>query len=69
MTIKCPMAGNVWKILVKVGDPVAKGQDVIILESMKMEVPVTSESAGTVAEIHCKEEDFVDDNQTLVSLS
>jgi len=63
------MAGNVWKILVKVGDPVAKGQDVIILESMKMEVPVTSESDGTVAEIHCKEEDFVDDNQTLVSLT
>lgn len=67
-TIKSSMAGNVWKILIKVGDQVAADQDVIILESMKMEVPVITETAGTVREIHCQEGDFVDENQTLVTM-
>ncbi|GIW49824.1 MAG: hypothetical protein KatS3mg080_0435 [Anoxybacillus sp.] len=38
------MAGNVWKIVVQVGDVVEEGQDVVILESMKMEIPVASRS-------------------------
>lgn len=66
--VKCPMAGNVWKVLVKVGDSVAAGQDVMILESMKVEVPVTAEIGGRVVEIHAAEGEFADDEQPLVTL-
>ena len=46
--IKAPITGNVWKVLVEVGDAVEVDQMVAILESMKLEIPVESEVAGTV---------------------
>lgn len=49
------ITGTVWKIEKKVGDPVASGETIIILESMKMEMPVESPAAGKVKEIRCKE--------------
>ncbi len=52
------MAGNVWKIVVGVGDTVEEEQDVVILESMKMEIPIISEEAGTVMKINVQEGDF-----------
>lgn len=66
--IKSVMAGNVWKIIVGVGDEVSVDQDVVILESMKMEIPITSEVKGKVVEIHCKEGDFVDEDQLLLTV-
>ncbi|MDQ0246371.1 acetyl-CoA carboxylase biotin carboxyl carrier protein [Bacillus fengqiuensis] len=60
------MAGNVWKILVKAGDHVEEGQDVAILESMKMEIPIGAEFGGTVKEVKVNEGDFVNEGDVLV---
>lgn len=62
------MAGSVWKILVAPGETVTDGQDVVILESMKMEIPISAESSGQVKEVLCKEGDFVNDGDPLVVL-
>lgn len=60
------MAGNVWKVLVKVGDTVEEGQDVVILESMKMEIPISADFGGTVVEVRCEEGGFVNEGDVLV---
>ena len=62
------MAGNVWKIVVGVGDTVEEEQDVVILESMKMEIPIVSEEAGTVMKINVQEGDFVNEGDVLVEI-
>jgi acetyl-CoA carboxylase biotin carboxyl carrier protein len=62
------MTGSVWKILVQVGDQVEEGQDVVILESMKMEIPIVAEMSGTVKEIKINEGDFVNDGDVLIEL-
>ncbi|BDG59825.1 acetyl-CoA carboxylase biotin carboxyl carrier protein subunit [Caldinitratiruptor microaerophilus] len=62
------MAGVVRTVLVKPGDTVAAGQDVIILESMKMEVPVPAASGGVVRHVKVREGDFVDEGDILVEL-
>jgi len=62
------MAGNVWKILVKPGDQVEEEQDVVILESMKMEIPIAAEFAGRVKEIKTNEGDFVNEGDVLIIL-
>jgi acetyl-CoA carboxylase biotin carboxyl carrier protein len=62
------MAGNVWKIIVSVGEQVEEGQDVVILESMKMEIPIAAEACGTVKEIHVQEGDFVNEGDVLLDL-
>ena len=55
--VKAHITGTVWKIEVKVGDAVAEGQTVVVLESMKMEMPVESPSAGKVSAVLVKEGD------------
>lgn len=62
------MAGNVWKVLVSVGDQVQEGQDVVILESMKMEIPITAEESGTVKEVKINEGDFVNEDDVLIEI-
>jgi len=62
------MAGTVWKVLVKPGDTVTPGQDVVILESMKMEIPITAEAAGTVTAVRVGEGDFVNEGDVVVEL-
>ncbi|MGJ9383598.1 acetyl-CoA carboxylase biotin carboxyl carrier protein subunit [Salipaludibacillus sp. CF4.18] len=66
--IKSNMAGSVWKVLVSVGDEVIMGQEVIILESMKMEIPIVSEEKGVVDDIVVNEGAFVDEDVVLVRL-
>jgi acetyl-CoA carboxylase biotin carboxyl carrier protein len=66
--VKSNMAGTVWKILVKPGDKVGAGQDVLILESMKMEIPISAEVDGTVKAVVVKEGDFVNDGDLVVEL-
>jgi acetyl-CoA carboxylase biotin carboxyl carrier protein len=63
-----PMAGSVWKIHVKNGDEVTAGQEVIILESMKMEIPVTSDASGVVKNVLVHEGDFVNDGDILIEI-
>ncbi|CAM4248990.1 acetyl-CoA carboxylase [Bacillus manliponensis] len=62
------MAGNVWKIVVGVGDTVEEEQDVVILESMKMEIPIVAEEAGTVMKINVQEGDFVNEGDVLLEI-
>lgn len=62
------MAGTVWKVLCKVGDTVAPGQDVVILESMKMEIAVSAEKDGTVRAVHVAEGTFVNAGDTLLEI-
>ena len=66
--IKAHITGTVWKIEVKVGDKVDEGTTVVILESMKMEIPVESEDDGTVKEIRCEEGQAVSEGDVLVVL-
>jgi acetyl-CoA carboxylase biotin carboxyl carrier protein len=62
------MAGTVLSIGVAVGDKVADGQDVVVLESMKMEIPVQTEVPGMVTKIHVEVGDFVNEGDRLLEL-
>lgn len=63
--VKASMAGSVWKIVVKVGDVVEDEQDIVILESMKMEIPIATDEEGTVKEIKVAEGDFVNEGDVI----
>lgn len=63
--VKANMAGNVWKVVVNEGDVVAEGEDIVILESMKMEIPISAETSGTVKEIKVNEGDFVNEGDVI----
>ncbi|ATP39243.1 acetyl-CoA carboxylase biotin carboxyl carrier protein subunit [Solibacillus sp. R5-41] len=67
--VKAQMAGTVFEVSVKEGDGVTKGQTLIILESMKMEIPHDAEGDGTVTKIRVVEGDFVEENDVLVELA
>ncbi len=60
--------GTVWKVAVAVGDQVAAGDVLMILESMKMEIPVEAPAAGVVAVLSVAPEDLVDEEQVLIVL-
>ncbi len=62
------ITGTVWKIEVAVGDTVGAGDAVVILESMKMEMPVESETAGTVTAVLCEEGQTVNEGDALVTV-
>ena len=66
--VEAHITGVVWKIEVEVGDTVEEGDTVVILESMKMEMPIEAEDDGTVAEIRVEEGQAVSEGQTLVVL-
>jgi acetyl-CoA carboxylase biotin carboxyl carrier protein len=63
--IKSEITGSVWKILKRPGDAVEEEDSLMILESMKMEIPVLAEAKGTVKEIRVKENDAVAEGQVL----
>jgi acetyl-CoA carboxylase biotin carboxyl carrier protein len=62
------ITGTVWKIEKKMGDAVAAGDILLILESMKMEMPIEAPEAGKVAEVRCKEGQSVSEGEVLVVL-
>jgi acetyl-CoA carboxylase biotin carboxyl carrier protein len=66
--IRTEMTANVWQVHVEVGQVVAEGDVVVILESMKMEIPVEAPRAGKVAELRVKPDDVVQDGDVLVVL-
>jgi acetyl-CoA carboxylase biotin carboxyl carrier protein len=66
--VEAHITGTVWKIEVSVGDTVEEGDTVLILESMKMEMPVEAEDEGTVKEILVEEGQSVSEGDTLVVL-
>jgi acetyl-CoA carboxylase biotin carboxyl carrier protein len=67
-TVEAHITGIVWKIEVEVGDTVEEGDTVVVLESMKMEMPVEAEDDGVVREIRCEEGQAVSEGDTLVVL-
>ncbi|PLR80984.1 acetyl-CoA carboxylase biotin carboxyl carrier protein subunit [Bacillus canaveralius] len=66
--ITATMAGTILNALVQIGDEITAGQEVLILESMKMEIPVESQVAGKVAELKVDIGDFVNEGDVLVVL-
>jgi acetyl-CoA carboxylase biotin carboxyl carrier protein len=62
------ITGTVWKVECEVGQSVAEGDTLIILESMKMEMPLEAEDDGVVKEILCEEGQSVSEGDTLVVL-
>ncbi|MGZ4589953.1 MAG: biotin/lipoyl-binding carrier protein [Actinomycetes bacterium] len=63
--IRAEMVANVWKVVVAQGDTVADGDTLVILESMKMEIPVVTEAAGTVSALHVAEGDVVQEGDVI----
>ena len=63
VNVKSEIAGNVWKIQLKPGDKVEVEGEIMILESMKMEIPVLSPEAGTIKEIRVNEGEAIGEGQ------
>ncbi|HZV75367.1 MAG TPA: biotin/lipoyl-binding carrier protein [Conexibacter sp.] len=66
--VEAHITGTVWRVEVAVGDAVDEGDTIVILESMKMEMPVEAEDPGVVKEIRCEEGQAVSEGDTLVVL-
>ncbi len=66
--IRSEVSGSVWKVEVVVGQQVSEGDTLVVVESMKMEIPVTAPSAGTVTEIQVAEGEAVVDDQVILIL-
>jgi biotin carboxyl carrier protein len=66
--IRAEMVANVWKIVVAEGDHVDEGDTLVILESMKMEIPVVAEDPGSVTKLHVAEGDVVQEGDLIASL-
>lgn len=67
--IRSEMAGTIVEIKVKAGDKVSAGQEVAIVESMKMEVPLVSQHAGVVGKVLKAAGDFLNDGEVIIELS
>ncbi|WP_218004374.1 biotin/lipoyl-binding carrier protein [Microtetraspora niveoalba] len=63
--VRAEMVANVWKIVVGEGDTVNEGDTLVILESMKMEIPVVAEDAGVVAQIKVAEGDVIQEGDLI----
>jgi acetyl-CoA carboxylase biotin carboxyl carrier protein len=66
--VKSEITGTVWQLKAKAGDKVDAGDTLVVIESMKMEIPVITEDAGTVKEILVKEKDPVSEGQVVAIL-
>ena len=66
--LEAPITGKIWKIEKQPGDPVAEDEVILIIESMKMEIPVESPVAGTVAELLVAEGDAVGEDDPVVRI-
>jgi acetyl-CoA carboxylase biotin carboxyl carrier protein len=64
--VEAPITGSVWKIDVAVGDEITEGDVLVIMECMKMEIPVEADVDGKVVEIVCAEGEPVDEGRVLV---
>ncbi len=67
-SVEAHITGTVWKVEVEVGQEIEEGDTLVILESMKMEMPVEAEDDGEVEEIVCEEGQSVSEGDTLVVL-
>ncbi|MSQ54325.1 MAG: biotin/lipoyl-binding carrier protein [Betaproteobacteria bacterium] len=67
--IKTEVTGSVWKIVTTAGQKLAAGDTIMILESMKMEIPVIAEDGGTLTELHVAEGESVNEGQHVATLA
>ena len=65
MEVRAEMVANVWQVRAEVGQEVAAGDELVILESMKMEIPVDAPEDGTLVEIKVAEEDVVNEGDVV----
>ena len=63
--VKSVVTGSVWKIVASVGQQLAPGDEIMVLESMKMEIPVIAEDGGTLRELRVAEGAAVSEGQVL----
>ena len=63
--VRAEMVANVWKVVAAAGDPVADGDTLVILESMKMEIPVLAEGGGTLTRLAVAEGDVVQEGDLI----
>ena len=63
--VRAEMVANVWRVVVAEGDQVSEGDTLVILESMKMEIPVLAEESGTVTKLHVAEGDVVQEDDLI----
>ncbi len=66
--VKSEISGRVWKLEARVGDRVAADDAILVLESMKMEIPVSAPVAGRILEIRVAERDLVEEGQVVAVL-
>jgi acetyl-CoA carboxylase biotin carboxyl carrier protein len=66
--VTAPMAAIIVEIRVKPGDLVQEGMEIVLLESMKMQIPVLANSSGKVTQIHATPGDFVNEGQPIITI-
>ena len=66
--VEAPLAGNIWEVLVNVGDSVEEDDELVIIEALKMENPVYAPADGTVKEIKVSKGDVVEEDDVLIVL-
>jgi acetyl-CoA carboxylase biotin carboxyl carrier protein len=66
--VRAEMVANVWKVVAAEGDHVAEGDTLVILESMKMEIPVLAEGAGVVTAMHVAEGDVIQEGDLIATI-
>ena len=69
MQIATEVAGSVWKILKSEGDVIEAGEEVAIIESMKMEIPIEAPAPGQISAITAKEGDAVEEGQVIMEIN
>ena len=67
--VRAEMVSTVYQVVVSAGDEVKEGDTLVILESMKMEIPVLAEGAGTLAKLHVAEGDVVQEGDLIATIS
>ena len=66
--LKTHVAGQVWKLVTQVGDEILADQVILIVECMKMEIPIVSNTSGKLVELRVSEKDLLVENQTVAIL-
>lgn len=66
--IRAEITANVWQVRVEVGQMVAEGDEIVVLESMKMEIPVVTEVPGVVREIHVEPDQTVQEGDLIATI-
>ena len=66
--VRAEMVANVWQVVTSEGDEVSEGDTLVILESMKMEIPVLAEGSGVVTKVHVAEGDVVQEDDLIATI-